>query len=210
MLLTNKNDFIIEINDIQFSLKLTFKMLEKLYNVINDNDLSIMFGLKVKSPFDLIENFDDKENIIVLIYCYADGKLDKNYVEDTINSLNKIEFNGIKEIIKAAILNSMVYIDNKEENKNQEPKEKSKETFDEYYNYLYLSAITQLGFNKQKFYNTTPSELKQLLNNNMIHNKSAIIRAYVDIMNARNLSTKQGEDNKVIKAVDANQFFDMI
>ena len=77
MLLTNNNDFILTINEVKFSLKLTFKVLEKMYNLINDSDLNLMFRLKAESPFDLIENIENKENIIALIYCYSDGKIDK-------------------------------------------------------------------------------------------------------------------------------------
>ena len=208
MLLTNNNDFIITIDGVKFSLKLTFKVLEKIYNLINDSDLNQMFRLKAESPFDLIENIENKENIIALIYCYADGKLDKEYIEETINNLSEIEYKGIKEIIRAATLSSIVSTEDTKETKEEETKEE--ETFDDYYNYLYLSAITQLNYTKEQFYNTTPSELKQLLNNNMLHKKNALIRTYIDIMSARNSSNQKAEDNKTIKAVDANQFFDMI
>ena len=208
MLLTNNNDFIITIDGVKFSLKLTFKVLERIYNIINDSDLCSMFGLKAESPFDLIENIESKENIIALIYCYADGKIDKEYIEETINNLSEIEYAGIKEIIKAATLSSIISTEDTKETKKEETKEE--ETFDDYYNYLYLSAVTQLNYTKEQFYNTTPSELKQLLNNNMLHKKNALIRTYIDIMSARNSSSQKVEENKTIKAVDANQFFDMI
>ena len=208
MLLTNNNDFILTIDGVKFSLKLTFKVLERIYNIINDSDLNQMFRLKAESPFDLIENIENKENIIALIYCYSDGKIDKEYIEETINNLSEIEYTGIKEIIKAATLSSIISAEDTKETKEEETKEK--ETFDDYYNYLYLSAITQLNYTKNQFYNTTPSELKQLLNNNMLHKKNALIRTYIDIMSARNSSNEKVEENKTIKAVDANQFFDMI
>lgn len=208
MLLTNNNDFILTIDGVKFSLKLTFKVLERIYNIINDSDLNQMFRLKAESPFDLIENIDNKENIIALIYCYADGKIDKEDIEETINNLSDIEYTGIKEIIKAATLSSIISTEDTKDTKKEETKEK--ETFDDYYNYLYLSAITQLNYTKEQFYNTTPSELKQLLNNNMLHKKNALIRTYIDIMSARNSSNQKVEENKTIKAVDANQFFDMI
>ena len=208
MLLTNNNDFILTIDGVKFSLKLTFKVLEKMYNLINDSDLNLMFRLKAESPFDLIENIDNKENIIALTYCYADGKIEKEDIEETINNLSEIEYKAIKEIIRAATLSSIISTEDTKETKEEETKEK--ETFDDYYNYLYLSAITQLNYTKEQFYNTTPSELKQLLNNNMLHKKNALIRTYIDIMSARNSSDKKVEDNKTIKAVDANQFFDMI
>ena len=207
MLLTNNNDFILTIDGVKFSLKLTFKVLEKIYNLINDSDLNLMFGLKAESPFDLIENIENKENIIALIYCYADGKIDKEDIEETINNLSEIEYTGIKEIIKAATLTCIISAEDTKDTKKEETKE---ETFDDYYNYLYLSAITQLNYTKEQFYNTTPSELKQLLNNNMLHKKNALIRTYIDIMSARNSSNEKVEENKTIKAVDANQFFDMI
>ena len=81
MLLTNNNDFILTIDGVKFSLKLTFKVLERIYNLINDSDLNLMFGLKAESPFDIIENIESKENIIALIYCYSDGKIDKEDIE---------------------------------------------------------------------------------------------------------------------------------
>ena len=208
MLLTNNNDFILTIDGVKFSLKLTFKVLERIYNIINDSDLHSMFGLKAESPFDLIENIESKENIIALIYCYADGKIDKEDIEEIINNLSEIEYAGIKEIIKAATLSSIISTEDTKETKKEETKEK--ETFDDYYNYLYLSAVTQLNYTKGQFYNTTPSELKQLLNNNMLHKKNALIITYIDIMSARNSSNQKAEENKTIKAVDANQFFDMI
>lgn len=210
MLLTNNNDFIITIDGVKFSLKLTFKVLERMYNLINDSDLNLMFRLKAESPFDLIENIENKENIIALIYCYADGKIDKEDIEETINNLSEIEYKAIKEIIKAATLSSIVSAEDTKEKEETKEKETKKETFDDYYNYFYLSAITQLNYIKEQFYNTTPGELKQLLNNNMLHKKNALIRTYIDIMNARNSSNKKVEENKTIKAVDANQFFDMI
>ena len=209
MLLTNNNDFILTINEVKFSLKLTFKVLERIYNIINDSDLHSMFGLKAESPFDLIENIESKENIIALIYCYADGKIDKEYIEETINNLSEIEYAGIKEIIKAATLSSIISTEDTKETKKEETKEE--ETFDDYYNYLYLSAITQLNFSKEQFYNSTPSEVKQLLNNNLLHRKTALIRTYIDIVKARNNSNENhASKDTTIKVADANEFFAMI
>lgn len=209
MLLTNNNDFILTIDGVKFSLKLTFKVLERIYNIINDSDLHSMFGLKAESPFDLIENIESKENIIALIYCYADGKIDKEYIEETINNLSEIEYAGIKEIIKAATLSSIISTEDTKETKKEETKEE--ETFDEYYNYLYLSAITQLNFSKEQFYNSTPSEVKQLLNNNLLHRKTALIRTYIDIVKARNNSNENhASKDTTIKVADANEFFAMI
>ena len=209
MLLTNNNDFIITIDGVKFSLKLTFKVLERIYNIINDSDLHSMFGLKAESPFDLIENIESKENIIALIYCYADGKIDKEYIEETINNLSEIEYKGIKEIIKAATLSSIISTEDTKDTKKEETKEE--ETFDEYYNYLYLSAITQLNFSKEQFYNSTPSEVKQLLNNNLLHRKTALIRTYIDIVKARNNSNENhASKDTTIKVADANEFFAMI
>ena len=209
MLLTNNNDFILTIDGVKFSLKLTFKVLERIYNIIIDSDLNSMFGLKAESPFDLIENIESKENIIALIYCYADGKIDKEYIEETINNLSEIEYAGIKEIIKAATLSSIISTEDTKETKKEETKEE--ETFDDYYNYLYLSAITQLNFSKEQFYNSTPSEVKQLLNNNLLHRKTALIRTYIDIVKARNNSNENhASKDTTIKVADANEFFAMI
>ena len=209
MLLTNNNDFILTIDGVKFSLKLTFKVLERIYNIINDSDLNQMFRLKAESPFDLIENIDNKENIIALIYCYANGKIDKEYIEETINNLSEIEYAGIKEIIKAATLSSIISTEDTKETKKEETKEE--ETFDDYYNYLYLSAITQLNFSKEQFYNSTPSEVKQLLNNNLLHRKTALIRTYIDIVKARNNSNENhASKDTTIKVADANEFFAMI
>ena len=209
MLLTNNNDFILTIDGVKFSLKLTFKVLERIYNIINDSDLHSMFGLKAESPFDLIENIESKENIIALIYCYADGKIDKEYIEEIINNLSEIEYAGIKEIIKAATLSSIISTEDTKETKKEETKEE--ETFDDYYNYLYLSAITQLNFSKEQFYNSTPSEVKQLLNNNLLHRKTALIRTYIDIVKARNNSNENhASKDTTIKVADANEFFAMI
>ena len=209
MLLTNNNDFILTIDGVKFSLKLTFKVLERIYNIINDSDLNQMFRLKAESPFDLIENIESKENIIALIYCYADGKIDKEYIKETINNLSEIEYKGIKEIIKAATLSSIISTEDTKETKKEETKEE--ETFDDYYNYLYLSAITQLNFSKEQFYNSTPSEVKQLLNNNLLHRKTALIRTYIDIVKARNNSNENhASKDTTIKVADANEFFAMI
>ena len=209
MLLTNNNDFIITIDGVKFSLKLTFKVLERIYNIINDSDLNQMFRLKAESPFDLIENVENKENIIALIYCYANGKIDKEYIEETINNLSEIEYAGIKEIIKAATLSSIISTEDTKETKKEETKEE--ETFDDYYNYLYLSAVTQLNYTKEQFYNSTPSEVKQLLNNNLLHRKTALIRTYIDIVKARNNSNENhASKDTTIKVADANEFFAMI
>ena len=209
MLLTNNNDFILTIDGVKFSLKLTFKVLERIYNLINDSDLHSMFGLKAESPFDLIENIESKENIIALIYCYADGKIDKEYIKETINNLSEIEYAGIKEIIKAATLSSIISTEDTKETKKEETKEE--ETFDDYYNYLYLSAVTQLNYTKEQFYNSTPSEVKQLLNNNLLHRKTALIRTYIDIVKARNNSNENhASKDTTIKVADANEFFAMI
>ena len=209
MLLTNNNDFILTIDGVKFSLKLTFKVLERIYNIINDSDLNQMFRLKAESPFDLIENIESKENIIALIYCYANGKIDKEYIEETINNLSEIEYKGIKEIIKAATLSSIISTEDTKETKKEETKEE--ETFDDYYNYLYLSAVTQLNYTKEQFYNSTPSEVKQLLNNNLLHRKTALIRTYIDIVKARNNSNENhASKDTTIKVADANEFFAMI
>ena len=122
---------------------------------------------------------ENKENIIALIYCYADGKIDKEYIEETINNLSEIEYAGIKEIIKAATLSSIISTEDTKETKKEETKEE--ETFDDYYNYLYLSAITQLNFSKEQFYNSTPSEVKQLLNNNLLIDVPSSSRAIASL-----------------------------
>ena len=59
------------------------------------------------------------------------------------------------------------------------------------------SAITQLNYTKEQFYNTTPSELKQLLNNNMLHKKNALIRAY-HVLSDRNKRIKVRESIWII------------
>ena len=208
MLLTNNNDFILTIDGVKFSLKLTFKVLERIYNIINDSDLNQMFRLKAESPFDLIENVENKENIIALIYCYANGKIDKEYIEETINNLSEFEYKGSKEIIRAATLSSII---STEDTKDTKEENKEKETFDDYYNYLYLSAVTQLNYTKEQFYNSTPSEVKQLLNNNLLHRKTALIRTYIDIVKARNNSNENhASKDTTIKVADANEFFAMI
>ena len=120
MLLTNNNDFILTIDRVKFSLKLTFKVLERMYNLINDSDLCSMFRLKAESPFDLIENIDNKENIIALTYCYADGKIEKEDIEETINNLSEIEYKAIKEIIRAATLSSIISAEDTKETKEEE------------------------------------------------------------------------------------------
>ena len=60
-------------------------------------------------------------------------------------------------------------------------------------------------------YNSTPSEVKQLLNNNLLHRKTALIRTYIDIVKARNNSNENhASKDTTIKVADANEFFAMI
>ena len=207
MLLTNTNEFQLYIDNIQVPIKITFKILENIYNLINDIEMSSVFDLKVKTPFDLIENIDDKENIIALLYCCCQGKIDTQDIKEIINDLDKLNLEAIKRMVRASIVTSL--IDNTEDKKEETKGDES--TFDDYYNYLYLSATTQLGFSKEQFYNSTPSELKQLLNNDMLHKKNVLIRAYIDVMEARNKSVPNNKkEENVIQASDANEFFNLI
>lgn len=213
MLLTNKNTTIIEIDGIKVELKITFKVLENAYNLLQDRFIKRMLELVANSPFDLIEKLEQNNSIIALIYCMANGKLPVEVIKKVINKFEKEEMQMFKQILNAAVISSMVYIDdNTKDNENQNQEENKENKFDEYYNYLYLSAITQLGYTKNQFYNLTPSELKQLLNNNLIHRKAALLHAYIDVMQARNDSNKDTDKKKndTITAKDANEFFDLI
>ena len=211
MLLTNNNDFILTIDGVKFSLKLTFKVLERMYNIINDSDLNLMFRLKAESPLNLVENIEEKDNLIVLIYCCSQGKLDPQQIKEAINSIEEIEYITLIQIVRAGLVSSLVDNSEEEESKPKENSNEKKESFDEYYNYLYLSAITQLNFSKEQFYNSTPSEVKQLLNNNLLHRKTALIRTYIDIVKARNNSNENhASKDTTIKVADANEFFAMI
>ena len=65
-----------------------------------------------------------------------------------------------------------------------------------------------LHFTKEQFFETTPRELKALLNAYKLNQKNILLTAYIEIMKSIKKPTTKKEE--VIKVQDANDFFNLI
>lgn len=199
MLICDDNILIITINNIKIEVKVTFNVLRNLYNFLQDD---ISRELDVSSPFELLENLnEDNKYIAALLYCMSNGRIPYYDIKEHLKELPEIYF----KLIETSVLNSLIYIDKNEE--KHEGKEESQD-FEEYFNFLYCSAITILHFTKEQFHETTPRELKALLNAYKLNQKNILLTAYIEVMKSLNKPTTKKEE--VIKAQDANDFFNLI
>ena len=214
MLLTDINSIILKINNIDVNVIINFKSLENLYHFLKDDYLRGVIAIDCNDPFKFIEKIDSENNILnyvsVLIFCMADGKIQLSDIAEGLLKFEENEFNELVKILKITIINQLLFIEKSEKvNKKSEIKD-SEHSFEDYFNYFYITATRALNYSLEEFYNLTPAKLKQIININNDNKKNLLLSVAADIVSAIFKDSKNTKQNEVIIAKDANAFFDAI
>lgn len=214
MLLTDINSIILKINNIDVNVIINFKTLENLYHFLKDDYLRGVIAIDCNDPFKFIEKIDSENNILnyvsVLIFCMADGKISFSDIKESFLEFEENEFKELVKILKITMINQLLFIEKSEKvNKKSEIKD-SEYSFEDYFNYFYITATRTLNYSLEEFYNLTPAKLKQIININNDNKKNLLLSVAADIVSAIFKDSKNTKQNEVIIAKDANAFFDAI
>lgn len=214
MLLTDINSIILKINNIDVNVIINFKTLENLYHFLKDDYLRGIIAIDCNDPFKFIEKIDDENDVLnyvsVLIFCMADGKISFSDIKEAFLEFEENEFKELVKILKITIINQLLFIEKSEKvNKKSEIKD-SEYSFEDYFNYFYITATRTLNYSLEEFYNLTPAKLKQIININNDNKKNLLLSVAADIVSAIFKDSKNTKQNEVIIAKDANAFFDAI
>ena len=214
MLLTDINSIILKINNIDVNVIINFKTLENLYHFLKDDYLRGVIAIDCNDPFKFIEKIDSENNILnyvsVLIFCMADGKIQLSDIAEGLLKFEENEFNELVKILKITIINQLLFIEKSEKvNKKSEIKD-SEYSFEDYFNYFYITATRTLNYSLEEFYNLTPAKLKQIININNDNKKNLLLSVASDIVSAIFKDSKNTKKDEVIIVKDANAFFDAI
>ena len=214
MLLTDINSIILKINNIDVNVIINFKTLENLYHFLKDDYLRGVIAIDCNDPFKFIEKIDSENNILnyvsVLIFCMADGKIQLSDIAEGLLKFEENEFNELVKVLKITIINQLLFIEKSEKvNKKSEIKD-SEYSFEDYFNYFYITATRTLNYSLEEFYDLTPAKLKQIININNDNKKNLLLSVAADIVSAIFKDSKNKKQNEVIIAKDANAFFDAI
>ena len=214
MLLTDINSIILKINNIDVNVIINFKTLENLYHFLKDDYLKRVIAIDCNDPFKFIEKIDSENNILnyvsVLIFCMADGKIQLSDIAEGLLKFEENEFKELVKILKITMINQLLFIEKSEKvNKKSEIKD-SEYSFEDYFNYFYITATRTLNYSLEDFYNLTPAKLKQIININNDNKKNLLLSVAADIVSAIFKDSKNTKQNEVIIAKDANAFFDAI
>ena len=214
MPLTDINSIILKINNIDVNVIINFKTLENLYHFLKDDYLRGVIAIDCNDPFKFIEKIDSENNILnyvsVLIFCMADGKISFSDIKESFLEFEENEFKELVKILKITMINQLLFIEKSEKvNKKSEIKD-SEYSFEDYFNYFYITATRTLNYSLEEFYNLTPAKLKQIININNDNKKNLLLSVAADIVSAIFKDSKNTKQNEVIIAKDANAFFDAI
>ena len=214
MILTDINSIILKINNIDDNVIINFKTLENLYHFLKDDYLRGVIAIDCNDPFKFIEKIDSENNILnyvsVLIFCMADGKISFSDIKESFLEFEENEFKELVKILKITMINQLLFIEKSEKvNKKSEIKD-SEYSFEDYFNYFYITATRTLNYSLEEFYNLTPAKLKQIININNDNKKNLLLSVAADIVSAIFKDSKNTKQNEVIIAKDANAFFDAI
>ena len=206
MLLTDINSIILKINNIDVNVIINFKTLENLYHFLKDDYLKRVIAIDCNDPFKFIEMIDDENEIdvlnyvSVLIFCMADGKISFSDIKESFLEFEENEFQELVKILKITMINQLLFIE----------KSEKVNSFEDYFNYFYITATRTLNYSLEEFYNLTPAKLKQIININNDNKKNLLLSVAADIVSAIFKDSKNTKQNEVIIAKDANAFFDAI
>lgn len=217
MLLTEKANAKIELDDYKINLRFDFKIIENLHYALNDDFICTYLGIEKIGVLDFIstlENYNESILILLLNVC-SNGEysiLELKKLLEVIDDMNK---ESIFLIFKTIIMQSLIFI-NKEEKENEESVEDNKKEsnddnkFEEWFNYYYCMAIDRLSMSLEEFYNATPSQIKERIYRLNLDKKNLYIMTYCEVMNARSKNTNKNKITEVEEATNMFDFFNRI
>ena len=195
MLLTEKACLNIEINNLKIDFKFDFRVIENLYYGLAEEFICKKLKIKNVTPLQLLEEIVEYNEgyLILLLHSSSNGFYDIDTIINEVNKVSNIDKENIYSIIKNIIIQSLIYIEPKEDDykkstssKKENKGEKNyKEVFENWFNYYYTMAIDKLKMTLDHFYNSTPSQIKERVYRINVDKKNTYILAYCEVMKAK-------------------------
>lgn len=182
----------ITINDIDRELYFNYQFLKNLYVLTNCNPLYYIQELSK-------ENMDDY--LATILYCMSNGSISLDYIDDILQD-DEVKSHLLLEFIRISRTElTSEYEEVNDDNENKEVSEEDKlKQFEQYWNYCYYTATTQLHKTEKEFLAMTPRELKTLSMYDSNYFKNILLSAYIDVIKSKNGNSESGysEEEEVV------------
>ncbi|EKY26551.1 hypothetical protein [Clostridium celatum] len=197
MLLTEIPQLNITINDLDINFKFNFKIIENLYYGLSDKIICKKLNIKYITPLQLLEGMENYNEgyFILLLHASADGRYSIDLIKSVINNTSIEDKQAIYFIIKSIIVQSLIYVEPKEDEDEKEVKSEQKkeiegdknykEIFENWYNYYYTMSVDKLKMSIEEFYNATATQIKERVYRINVDKKNTYILAYAEVVKAR-------------------------
>lgn len=217
MLLTEKANARIELDDYKIDLRFDFKVIENLHYALKDDFICTYLCIEKMDVLDFISKLEDyNEGILILLLNVCSNAeysiLELKKLMEIIDTMSK---ESIFLIFKTIIMQSLIFI-NKEEKENEESVEDTKEEsnddnkFEEWFNYYYCMSIDKLNMGLEEFYKATPSQIKERVYRLNLDKRNLYIMTYCEVMKARSENTNKNKIPDIEEATNMYDFFNRI
>lgn len=216
MLLTEKAQLNIEIDDLIINFRFDFRVIENLYYALKDELLRERLTIKDSiTPLELLEKLDNnyiESYLILILHATSNGKYTLEDIKISLKKIGTEDREGIYILFKNIIMQSLVFVEKQDENKEKSKDENinSNNTIDfiEWFNYYYTMSRDKLRMSLDEFYNSTPAHIKERVYRVNVDKKNTYISAYAEITKAQNKNRTNNNDNKQVEEVSsAWEFF---
>lgn len=217
MLLTEKANARIELDDYKIDLRFDFKVIENLHYALKDDFICTYLGIEKMDVLDFISKLEsyNEGTLILLLNVCSNGEYSILELKKLLEIIDDMSKESIFLIFKSVVMQSLIFI-NKEEKENEESVKDTKEEsnddnkFEEWFNYYYCMSIDKLSMSLEEFYKATPSQIKERVYRLNLDKKNLYIMTYCEVMNARSENTNNNKISEVEEATNMYDFFSRI
>lgn len=217
MLLTEKANARIELDDYKIDLRFDFKVIENLHYALKDDFICTYLGIEKMDVLDFISKLEsyNEGTLILLLNVCSNGEYSILELKKLLEIIDDVSKESIFLIFKSVVMQSLIFI-NKEEKENEESVKDTKEEsnddnkFEEWFNYYYCMSIDKLSMSLEEFYKATPSQIKERVYRLNLDKKNLYIMTYCEVMNARSENTNNNKISEVEEATNMYDFFSRI
>ena len=196
-MLGDKYSFKINIGDKEYGLYLSFSTLKNLYNLSGINPFKYLSGFMSEENE---EELDIKLGQILL--SASNGRISVGEIQEYIISNNEVKYqvlNNLARFILEELKEELIYTEEDDDEESEESEDDDERdddfSFEKWWNHFYYIGTCVLRMSENKFYKSSPRELKTLekLSNNYL--KNTLLDTYTTIIKAQN-SSEGYEENR--------------
>lgn len=201
-MLGDKYSFKINIGDKEYGLYLSFSTLKNLYNLSGINPFKYLSGFMSEENE---EELDIKLGQILL--SASNGRISVGEIQEYIISNNEVKYqvlNNLARFILEELKEELIYTEEDYDEELEESEDDDERdddfAFEKWWNHFYYIGTCVLRMSENKFYKSSPRELKTLekLSNNYL--KNTLLDTYTTIIKAQN-SSEGYEENREEKKI---------